>query len=149
MALRRKRKARAGATIQIAPMIDVVFLMLIYFMVSATLEKQEADISFQLPGTVEQAAPLELPDELIVEIRPDGGVVVNDYAYDSPGAGRLVELIAMLSRFREASEANRVEAAVTLAPDDAASHQAVVRVLDACSAAGIGGVHFDLEGEEF
>ena len=32
---------------QIAPMIDCVFLMLIYFMVSATLQRQEADISFQ------------------------------------------------------------------------------------------------------
>ena len=43
----------------IAPMIDVVFLLLIYFMVSATLQRQEADISFGLPGTVEQADPLD------------------------------------------------------------------------------------------
>ncbi len=134
---------------QIAPMIDVVFLMLIYFMVSATLEKQEADISFQLPGTVEQSAPLAMPDEQIVEIRADGQVVVNDYAYDAPGSGRLVALTGMLSRFREASEAGRTEARVILAPDDAAPHQAVVRVLDACSAAGIEGVQFALEEESF
>ncbi len=133
---------------QIAPMIDVVFLMLIYFMVSATLEKQEADVSFQLPGTVEQASPLEMPDEQIVEITAEGQVVVNEHAYDAPGAARLVELTAMLSRFRETSDAGGVDAIVTLAPADEAPHQIVVRVLDACSAAGIEAVNFAL-GEEF
>ena len=71
---------------QIAPMIDCVFLMLIYFMVSATLQRQEADISFQLPGVVEQSEPLDMPDEQIIEIRSYGQVVVNEYSYDSPEA---------------------------------------------------------------
>ena len=68
MARFRKRSVdKVG--VPIAPMIDVVFLLLIYFMVSSTLERQEADLSFQLPGTVEQETPLDLPDEQIIEIR--------------------------------------------------------------------------------
>jgi biopolymer transport protein ExbD len=130
----------------IAPMIDVVFLMLIYFMVSSTLHRQEADISFQLPGVVEQAEPLEMPDEQIVEILADGRVMVNDYEYDSPQALRLVQLSAMLTRFREASVANKVEAAVTVQPHPQATHQMIVRVMDACSAAGIAAVNFAFDG---
>ncbi len=149
MAVVLKRKAAPGTQMQIAPMIDVVFLMLIYFMVSSTLEKQEADVSFELPGTVEQASPLELPDEQVVEIRADGRVVVNEYAYDVPEAGRFVELAGMLSRFRETSEAGRIDAVVVLAPEDGASHQTVVRVLDACSAAGIEAVNFALGEDGF
>ena len=36
--------------IQMTPMIDCVFLLLIFFMVSSTFNRQEADISFSLPG---------------------------------------------------------------------------------------------------
>ncbi len=149
MAVVLKKRIRPGPQMAIAPMIDVVFLMLIYFMVSTTLNRQEADISFQLPGVVEQATPLEMPDEQIVEIFGDGRVVVNDYEYDSPEAAELVELAAMLSRFRQASEANKVEAAVTIQPDPAATHQMIVRVMDACSRAGIEAVNFAFDGGEY
>ena len=143
MAKLKKRVEEKGG-VPIAPMIDVVFLLLIYFMVASTLERQEADLSFQLPGTVEQAEPLDLPDEQIIEIRPDGQVVVNDYPYDRPGASRFDELASMLTRFREASSANKVEAIITVSPDDAVLHRQIVKVMDACSIAGIEAVNFAL-----
>ena len=147
MARLRKRSEDKGG-VPIAPMIDVVFLLLIYFMVSSTLERQEADLSFQLPGTVEQEAPLDLPDEQIIEIREDGQVVVNEYPYDSPDASRLDELAAMLTRFREASTANKVEAIVTIAPANEVPHKQIVKVMDACSFAKIEGVNSAL-GDEY
>ena len=81
-----KKKPEDKPAIPIAPLIDAVFLLLIYFMVTSSLEKQEADISFELPGTVEQEEPVELPDEQVIEIREDGQIVVNEYNYDRPGA---------------------------------------------------------------
>lgn len=143
-----KKKPDEKVVIPIAPMIDCVFLLLIYFMVAATLQKQEADISFQLPGVVEQTEALEMPDEQIIEINDEGQVIVNEYAYDSPQATRFTELAAMLSRFKQASEANQVEALVTIAPANSAQHQTIVKVMDAISAAGIKGVNFSL-GDEF
>lgn len=140
--IKRKPKQADKPTIPIAPMIDCVFLLLIYFMVSATLERQEADISFQLPGTVQQDETLDMPDEQIIEIDDRGQVIVNEFAYDSPEALRLTELAAMLSRFRQASEANQAEALVTIAPADGARHQTIVKVMDAISMAGIKGVNF-------
>lgn len=139
-----KKKSEEKVSIPIAPMIDVVFLLLIYFMVSSTLERQEADLSFQLPGSVEQEEPLELPDEQIIEIRQDGQVVVNDYPYDNPEAPRLLELAAMLTRFREASAANKVDAIVTISPDESVPHAQIVKVMDACSIAEIEAVNFAL-----
>jgi biopolymer transport protein ExbD len=142
---RLKKKPADKPQIAIAPLIDAVFLLLIYFMVTSSLERQEADLSFQLPGTVEQDEPMDLPDEQIIEIRADGQVVVNEFPYDAPGASRLRELQAMLTRFREASEANKTVAQVTIAPDALARHETIIRVMDAISAAGISGVNFALE----
>ncbi len=143
---RRRRPSADKPQIAIAPMIDCVFLLLIYFMVSATLEKQEADLSFELPGTVETSEPVDLPDEQVILIRGDGQVLVNDYALDSPDAPRFTELATTLNRFRQAAEANDSEATVTIAPEDPALHQSVVKVMDACSVAGIERIHFSLAG---
>jgi len=142
-----RKKPEEKTSIPIAPMIDVVFLLLIYFMVSSTLERQEADLSFQLPGSVEQEEPLDLPDEQIIEIRESGQVMVNDYPYDSPELARFEELAAMLTRFREASAANKVEAIVTVSPADSVAHEQIVKVMDACSLAGIEAVNFALGDE--
>jgi biopolymer transport protein ExbD len=140
-----KKKPEDKPAIPIAPLIDAVFLLLIYFMVTSSLEKQEADISFELPGTVEQDEPLELPDEQVIEIREDGQIVVNEYNYDRPGATRLVELQAMLTRLQEASEANQTTTQVTINPAPKARHAVIIKVMDAVSAAGITGVNFAIE----
>lgn len=140
-----KKKPEDKPQIPIAPMIDAVFLLLIYFMVTSSLERQEADISFELPGTVEQEEPLELPDEQVIEISAEGQVTVNEYAYDSPAATRLIELQGMLTRLQEASEANQTQTQVTIAPASQTRHTVIIRVMDAVSAAGITGVNFAIE----
>ena len=140
---KRGKRVRIGnLELPIAPMIDVVFLLLFYFMVSATIQKQEADISFSLPGRIQQDEAIEMPDEQIVQILANGQALVNDYPYDSPEAPRYWQLETMLNRFREASESNLVEARITLAPDDKTAHEMVVKVMDACSHAGIESVSF-------
>jgi biopolymer transport protein ExbD len=143
---RLQKKPQPKPEIQIAPMIDCVFLLLIYFMVSATLEKQEADLSFELPGTVEQSEPIDMPDEQIIEIREDGQVVVNEFTYDSPSSREFLELAAMLTRFKEASTANKVETIVTISPADLALHESIIKVMDAIAVAGIDSVNFSLAG---
>ena len=142
---RLKKKPQSKPQIPIAPLIDAVFLLLIYFMVTSSLEKQEADISFELPGTVEQEEPLELPDEQVIEIRENGQIVVNEYRYDSPQSNRLIELQAMLTRLQESSLANKTVTQVTILPDPKTRHARIIKVMDAVAASGIKGVNFSLE----
>ena len=85
--MRRKKMTQdLKPQIPIAPLIDAVFLLLIYFMVTSSMERQESDIPFELPGTVEQDEPVDMPDQQIIEIRANGQVVVNEYKYDAPKA---------------------------------------------------------------
>ncbi len=142
---RRVRAPLEAGELPIAPMIDVVFLLLIYFMVSSTIQKQEADLAFALPATVPSSKAIEFPDEQIVELDALGQVSVNGYALDSPESPRFRELAALLARYRQASEAIQASARVSIAPSDATPHEMVVKVLDACALAGVSGVSFAVE----
>ena len=143
--MRLKKRTQAKIDFPISAMIDCTFLLLIFFMVASTFHRQEADISFALPGTAEQSEPVALPDEQILEIRPDGAIVLNDLELDSPQSKDLPELQKTLTRFREASAAAQVEAMFTINADDAVPHQRVVDVLNACAQAKLGNVTFAVD----
>lgn len=146
--MKLKRQENIDLKIEMTPMIDCVFLLLIFFMVTSTFNRQEADISFSLPGTASQDEPVEIPDEQIIEISGDGQVLLNDLAYDKPGESDMPELVDTLKRFRATAEANKTSAMVTIAPADDVLQQRVVDVLNACSVAQISNVTFAVEDEE-
>ena len=136
------------AEVDMTPMIDCVFLLLVFFMVSTTFNKQEADISFALPGTAEQSDSVEIPDEQIIQITEAGNVFLNDLEYDKPTDPDMPELVKTLILFRQTAEANKVPAMITIAPEDDVKQQRVVDVLNACTAAKIANVTFAVGGED-
>jgi biopolymer transport protein ExbD len=146
--MRLKKRQQASVVFPISAMIDCTFLLLIYFMVASTFNKQEADISFCLPGTVELTEPVPMPDEQILDIRPDGAVVLNDLELDSAASKDLPELTKTLARFRESCRAARVDAMLTINADDAVPHQRVVDVLNACAGAKLENVTFAVDEPE-
>ncbi len=135
-----------------APMIDMVFLLLVFFMVTAKPIKQESDIGLTLPGTVAQEESIDLPDEQQIMILPDGSVVLNERKMAEPADSTMQLLFQTLTRFKQTSEANQAEPLITIAADDASKHQRIVDVLNVCARAGINGVTFaddSAQGEEF
>lgn len=131
---------------QMAPIIDCVFLLLIYFMLTTTLLKTEADLGIQLPGMVKQAVTVKMPDEQIIEINPDGAVLLNGLAFDTADSREMPQLTQTLTRFRQAADAAGVKAMITVQAADEAKHQRVVDVMNACAAAGITNVTFGVSG---
>ena len=130
------------------PMIDMVFLLLVFFMVTAKPIKQESDISLGLPGTVAAEEAVDLPDEQRIRIEDDGSIVLNDSVLAPAADTNLKELVAILQRFKESSEANKSEALVTLDAADGTNHQRIVDVLNACARASITGVTFSDSADE-
>ena len=144
-----RRRDQQLVEMQMGPMIDMVFLLLVFFMVTARPVKQESDISLGLPGTVEAEEAVELPDEQRIRIEDDGRIVLNDSTFGEPGDEKLDALVATLKRFKEAADANKSEALITLDAADGTNHQRIVDVLNACARADITGVTFaDSSGEE-
>lgn len=133
--------------INVASLIDMVFLLLVYFMVSASLVKSEADLGIRLPGMLAQARAVDLPDEQVLEVRESGHVILNGRETDRPDSPDLPGLTAILVRYRLSSTAAGAEPLITIQAEDNATHQRVVDVMNACAAAGIRGVSFALAGE--
>ncbi len=143
-----RRRDQQLVEMQMGPMIDMVFLLLVFFMVTAKPIKQESDISLGLPGTVSAEEAVELPDEQRIRIENDGSIVLNDSVLGAPADSDLGELVATLKRFKESSDANKSEALVTLDAADGTNHQRIVDVLNACARADITGVTFSDSSEE-
>jgi biopolymer transport protein ExbD len=134
--------------LQIAPMIDVCFLLLFFYIVTSKPIKPEADLSLTLPGTVAQEQVLDLPDEQRIEIQASGQVVLNDMPFDRPESADMPQLALTLKRFKEACDANQSDPMVTLVVDDEVSHQRIVDVMNLCASAGVQGVSFAVTEEE-
>lgn len=143
-----RRRDTQTVEMQMGPMIDMVFLLLVFFMVTAKPIKQESDIDIGLPGTVAQEEVVDIPDEARIVIHPNGQVELNELAMDTPGSVEMPTLFATLVRFKESADANLSEALVTIDADDEAIHQRIVDVLNVCARAEITGVTFADAGEE-
>ena len=140
--MRRRQRRTDLVEMQMGPMIDMTFLLLVFFMVTAKPTKPESDIKMTLPGSVSQETSVDLPDEQRLRIEANGQVSLNDMTIDTPDSSELPELVRILTRFKQSAELSQSKAMVTLDPHDAVVHQRIVDVLGACARAGISGVTF-------
>ncbi len=130
------------AELQITPLIDVVFLLLIYFMVTASLIKKEADLSFMLPAKVETNEPIILPIEVLIEVTELGDIMINGMIFGQ--GGNLDDLIGQLISYKEAADSSASDLIVNILPDDRAVHGRIIKVMDACAAANVKNMSFSM-----
>lgn len=127
--------------LQIAPLIDVVFLLLIYFMVTASLVKKEGDISFILPASVPQTEVVSVPIEVQIEIDADGTIVIEGMQFQK-GDVLLNGMVTQIMGLRQMAASQKSPFFVTLLPDNHARHRRIINVMDACAAAGVESLTF-------
>ena len=132
--------------INVASLIDMTFLMLVYFMVAASLIRPEADLGIRLPGILAAAQQVDMPDEQTIEVGENGSISLNGQQFDDPRSTELPELTALLQRYKLAALASKNEPMVTIWAADEAKHQRVIDVMNACARAGIKNVTFASEG---
>jgi biopolymer transport protein ExbD len=129
--------------LQIAPLIDVVFLLLVYFMVTASLVKKEADMSFLIPAQITPATPVDLPIEVVIEISLGGDVVAEGMSFRSADRN-LNSLATLLARLRQAADNSGSVMVVTIVPSDEVPHHRIVEVMNACATANVKNISFNL-----
>ena len=61
-------------SLNLAPMIDVVFLLLIFFMVATTFANQEKEMNLDLPTAESGEESVDSPDEIILNLLSDGRI---------------------------------------------------------------------------
>ncbi|NLX25634.1 MAG: biopolymer transporter ExbD [Lentisphaerae bacterium] len=138
----------AKMELQISPLIDVVFLLLIYFIVSAKILQPEGDIPFQLPAQTENDSPPDvLPIEARLRINEDDSVVINNGMSFDPSDKDLGGLVDQLLSLQVAAESQRVPFFVTLNPTLKTRHTRIVDVMDACAEAKVTNLTFSKPDE--
>jgi biopolymer transport protein ExbD len=139
--MKRKRAPHAKPEMPIAPMIDCVFLMLVYFMTTSSLERSETEQTLPVEQGGAHSDPLAAVDEQRLYLG-NGFVEWNGARLVSPTAGfRWVQLITRLQQFKETCELAGTEPSLRLFPEPEATQQDLVQVLDAAQVAGITQLH--------
>lgn len=116
--------------IPMTSLIDVVFLLLIFFLVATNFIRHETDHNVVLPESEAGEKPQRPPSRLVVNIREDGTMVVN---------GKLTNEAELRQTVRDFVQANPSRPAVIRA-DARVPYRSVMRVFGICRAGGVANV---------
>jgi biopolymer transport protein ExbD len=122
--------------VNLTPLIDVVFLLLIFFMVSTTFER-ESQIKVQLPEAAAQEAVEQEEEILDITIDVEGRFYVNQREVVNTDVDTLKRAIA-----KEIGD--KQDLPVVITADANASYQAVIRAMDASSQLGLNQISFPI-----
>jgi biopolymer transport protein ExbD len=116
-----------GVSIELTPIIDMVFLLLIFFLVATTFHQTEREMQIALPTATASAPITAILQELIVNVDADGQIFV---------AGRKIDAGDLRSLVTAAVKVNPQQK-VTIRGDRRTAYANIVTVLDICKGADV------------
>ena len=128
----RSRAIPQHPGIQLAPLVDVLLLLLIFFLLTWNAARNENELDVKIPkasAAKERSAPI---GDVIVNVKADGNVIVNRRTLTSHELSDLLKGLVQLS----------AEQAVVIRGDEAGAYKNIVNVLNICSEAGVTNVAF-------
>lgn len=117
---------------QLAPMIDIVFLLLIFFIVTWQYTRAETELSVSVPTAQEGADPQRQIGEIVINILSDSTIRVEGTTVD------LDQLLEKLTKIAKEYENQPVR----IRGDGGVQYQRIVEVIDTCQKAGIWNISF-------
>ena len=123
---------------QIAPMVDVVFVLMLFFMASAGVQVVEKELSMNLPSGA--GKPSDVPTTpIVVDISADGEVSMNDKVYGNKDDKNLNDLREF---FKHSIEQFGDKDPVIVRPAPETTHERIMDVLNAAAAAHVSHLTF-------
>jgi biopolymer transport protein ExbD len=136
----REQNEEEAVEINLTPLIDVVFLLLIFFMVSTTFSK-ETQLHIKLPEATATAQPEDQSKELEIDISASGMFAIKGPA-DKEARQLLQDTPQALRRALKAAMGEQSDLLVVVRADRKTPHEAVIRALDASRRLGLSRVTF-------
>lgn len=121
-----------AAGLQLAPLIDIVFLTLVFFMTTAVFTSLESELDIRLPTADSSTAIERSRGEIYINLKSDGSIVLNDRELTVP------ELQDVLYRLAE----NAPGAAIIIRGDRKSALEGAIAILNCCRNADIQDVSF-------
>ncbi|MCW7492250.1 biopolymer transporter ExbD [Leptospira sp. 2 VSF19] len=127
-----RKTQKSFNNIELAPLIDVISFIVIYFLMNATLEKNTA-LKVELPRS-SSVAKEKQKDELVITVDKQGKIYLDQNAEAVPLEGLTEKINGFLGPEKERDPKKNK---VIIRGDGGASYQVVVKVIDAVNAAGV------------
>lgn len=125
--MKLRRREDDEPVLNLTPMIDVVFQLLVFFMVATTFLDPERAIEIALPEASAGEPITDEIKELVINVFADGRMVVGGQDVDD----------AQLLQTLKAAALSDPDTPVTIRGDGQARHERIVQVMDACQRAGL------------
>ncbi len=123
----RPNGSDSDVSIELTPIIDMVFLLLIFFLVATTFHQTEREMQVALPQA-SFAGPISTAlREIIINVDAEGNIIVNGRTVDAEGLRLMIEDAVAVNPQQK----------VTVRGDRTTAYANVVRALDVCKGAGI------------
>lgn len=135
MKFARRTRSRAPA-LALTSMLDVIFLLLCFFVTVSVFSQWENEITIKLPNAVTADQPERLPGEVVVNLSKEGKVTVNGLELT------LADLQARLKRVAKFYPGQQV----VIRADRDVRYEELVALVDACRAADIWNFSLATEG---
>ena len=137
MNFRRNSRSRAAA-VQMSSLMDVIFLLLCFFVTTSVFSQWETEISITLPTAKSATVPGRMPGEIILNLAKDGTVSVNGQTLT------LAEVTARLTRIAKLYPGQPV----VIRADKETAYESLVGVIDACRTADVWNFSLATKDEE-
>jgi biopolymer transport protein ExbD len=128
----RKHAVLHHPGIQLAPLVDVLMLLLIFFLLTWNAARNENELDVKVPKASEakeKSAPI---GDVVVNVKADGNVIVNRRTLSGPELSEMLRSLVQL-------DSNQ---AVVIRGDEVGQYKNIVEVLNICSQAGVTNVAF-------
>ena len=122
------RRSSVAGTLSLTPLIDVVFLLLIFFLVTSKFDEEERRLPIELPVATNATPMTQKPREVTIDIDREGNFFVN-------GNRQSIEQVE--ATLRRAVATNPTNQAVVIRADATVPFQPVVTVMDLCNRTGV------------
>jgi biopolymer transport protein ExbD len=119
----KKSKSTAGSTLDLTPIVDVVFNLLIFFALSLNFAATSGGINVKLPSA-SSAEPVKA-EQVTINMTQDGRLFYNDKTTDIDG---------LKEKLKEVKDKNSI---VIIRADDSVPHGKVVQVMDIAKSEGL------------
>lgn len=141
MNLRSEGQNDNAFSFQLAPMVDIVFVVLVFFVATYAVSKEEKLFGLDLPKASSGEAEFRQRQQIVVNLDAEGKVFIARRAFAMLALENRLQLLAATSR-------PDGELSVIIRADAACQHRHVVQVMDICARAGIKSVHFSALPQE-
>jgi biopolymer transport protein ExbD len=127
MTVQIKRSSVAG-TLSLTPLIDVVFLLLIFFLVTSEFEEEERRLDIVLPTATSAVPMIGKPREIVIDIDDQGAVYLR---------GQEISMADLEKLLKATAAKNPTNQSAVIRADRNTSFQPVISVMDVCNRTGI------------